>query len=171
MNIKRTAIYPGTFDPLTNGHLDLIQRSGKLFDELIIAVARHSGKKTMFTLEERVELIKKCTADLDYTTVESFSTLTVEFARKRGVSVVVRGMRVLSDFEYEFQMALSNRKMWSELETAFLLTNEAFSYMSSSLVRQVATLNGDLTPFVPLIVKKAILKKLHGDSVASQNMQ
>lgn len=162
MSKERVAIYPGTFDPLTNGHLDLIRRAGKLFDQLIVAVAQHSGKDTLFSRVERVDLIKACTQDLDFVSVEPFSGLTVEFARNRGVTVVVRGMRVVSDFEYEFQMALSNRKMWPELETAFLLTNEQYSYMSSSLVRQVARLDGDLSPFVPPLIQEAILKKVRG---------
>ncbi len=159
MSERRKAIYPGTFDPLTNGHYDLIQRAGKLVDELIVGVAGHTGKDTLFTLEERVELIKKCTADLTHVTVMPFSGLTVEFARTMGVSIIVRGMRLVSDFDFEFQIALSNRKMWPELETAFLLTNEAHSYTSSSLVRQVARFNGDLAPFVPAAIVDDIKAK------------
>ena len=160
MSCSRTAIYPGTFDPLTNGHLDLIRRAGHLFDQLIVAVARHTGKETLFDEHERVELVKRCTVDLDFVQVTPFSGLLVEFARQQNISIIVRGMRATSDFDFEFQIALSNRKMWPELETTFLLTSEAFSFMSSSLVRQVARLGGNLTPFVPSVIKDAITGKI-----------
>ena len=156
----RTAIYPGTFDPLTNGHYDLIVRAGHLFDRLIIAVAQHSGKSTLFSQEERVELVRRCTEHLPFVEVRPFHGLLVNFAKELGVTIIVRGMRVVSDFEFEFQIALSNRKMWPELETAFLLTNENYSYMSSSLVRQIGRLKGNLKPFVPPIVEEAMSKKL-----------
>ena len=157
--MRHTAIYPGTFDPLTLGHLDLIQRAAVIFDRLIVAVVASSKKKTFFTLEERVAAVKAAVQDLPNVEVEPFDGLLVGYARQRGVHVVVRGLRAYSDFEYEFQMALTNRKLAPEIETLFLMPKENLSYISSSVVREVAEHGGPLDDFVPPAVKALIAKK------------
>lgn len=147
--MRSTAIYPGTFDPPTLGHIDLIKRAARIFDRLIVAVATGEHKNVLLELDHRVELMRRCLEGLDNVTVEPFEGLLVDFARSRGARVLVRGIRAFSDFEFEFQMALTNRKMASEIETIFLMPKEEYSYVSSSVVREIAALGGDTSPFVP----------------------
>jgi len=159
--VKTSVIYPGSFDPITRGHQDLIVRAAQIFDTLTVAVADQSGDKSLlFSVEERVDLIRNEIGGLKNVTVEPFEGLLVHYAKSRSCRVLVRGVRAFSDFEYEFQMALMNRKMTEDIETVFLMPNEEFSYVSSSLVREVATLGGDITRFVSPAVARALKEKL-----------
>lgn len=158
--MKRAAIYPGTFDPLTLGHLDVIRRAAKMVDRLIVAVASRPNKNLFFSLEERVALVEGAVKGIRNVEVETFQGLLVNYARRRKVGVLVRGLRAFSDFEYEFQMALSNRKLAPDVETMFLMTSEAYSYISSSVVREVAELGGDTSGLVPPNVQAALKRKL-----------
>lgn len=152
-------IYPGTFDPVTNGHVNLTERAARLFDKVVVAIA-HSEKKTpLFTLEERVALCESSLAHLDNVEVTGFSNLLTEFAQSQGASCVLRGLRAVADFEYEFQLANMNRAMWPEFESIFLTPSEHLSYISSSLVREIAALDGDITPFVPPQVAEALKER------------
>ncbi len=144
-----SAMYAGTFDPITLGHVDLISRAAGIFPRLILAVARHPPKRTLFDVDERVAIAREALAHLPNVEVEPFDGLLVEHARRRGVRVLVRGLRAFSDFEFEFQMALTNRKLAPDIETLFLMPSEEFSYVSSSTVRQIAELGGDAQSFVP----------------------
>ena len=157
-SMKR-AIYPGSFDPVTNGHLDVVERAGKLFDEVIVAVAHNDEKLPMFSLEERLELLKQTVGKLDRVRVAQFDGLLVEFARTEKASAVIRGLRAVSDFEFEFQMALMNRKLENTVETIFLMPKEEYTYLSSRLVKEIARLGGDVSKFVPAIVTTALDKK------------
>jgi pantetheine-phosphate adenylyltransferase len=153
------ALYPGTFDPITNGHLDLVHRALRLFDEVIIAVGTANDKDPMFTVQERVEMIREATSDLDGVTVEPFNGLLVDEVRRTGASAIVRGLRAVSDFEYEFQMALMNRHLAPEVETVFLMPNKNYSYLDSTVVKEVALLGGDASGFVPGIVLERLLAR------------
>ena len=157
MNI--TAIYPGTFDPITNGHADLLQRALKRFDRVIIAVAGSTGKSTCFSLEERVSLAQTALAQLDHVEVVGFSGLLVKFAQDQGADVILRGLRAVSDFEYEFQLASMNRKLAPDVETMFLTPSEKYAYISSSLVREIARLQGDVSAFVSADVHAALRER------------
>ena len=151
------AVYPGTFDPLTFGHLDLVQRSAAIFDRVIVAVAATSSKATaMFDQRERMQIVREAVAGLPSVSVEALDGLLVEFCRRHGVRVVIRGLRAYSDFEYEFQMALTNRKLAPEIETLFLMPQEEHSYVTASTVREVARLGGDTRGFVPEAVQRHI---------------
>ncbi|MFH0935287.1 MAG: pantetheine-phosphate adenylyltransferase [Candidatus Omnitrophota bacterium] len=154
------AIYPGTFDPVTYGHIDLIKRAQEIFSEVVVAVAHNPHKKPLFTVEERVGLLKKATAGLEGVRVEDFQGLVVDYARKLNARVLIRGLRMLSDFEYEFQMALTNRKLSSQVETIFLMPHESYSYLSARLLKEAASLGADLSSFVPDFVAEALKKKL-----------
>ncbi len=143
-----TAIYPGTFDPLTNGHTDLITRAARLFDRVVVAVAENPAKGTAFTLDERVALAREVLAPLDNVEVSGFTTLLVDFARQVGARVLVRGLRAVSDFEYEFQLASMNRRLAPEVETVFLTPDEQYGFVSSSLVKEICRLGGDVSAFV-----------------------
>ena len=154
------AVYPGTFDPITNGHLDIIQRGSRLFDRVIVAILGNPEKAPLFTVEERVRLIGEAVTSLSNVSVETFSGLLVEYVRSRGAHVIVRGLRAVSDFEYEFQMALMNRRLDTEVETVFMMPAEAYSYLSSRLVKEVASLGGDVSGLVPPPVARAIAKRL-----------
>jgi pantetheine-phosphate adenylyltransferase len=156
----QTAIYPGTFDPVTYGHIDVIKRAEKIFGEVTVAIARNPHKKPLFSLKERVEMLKKATLGLAGVTVESFDGLVVDYARKRKASVLIRGLRMLSDFEYEFQMVMTNRKLGPEIETIFLMPQESYSYISSKLLKEAASLGADLSSFVPGFVEQALKSKL-----------
>ena len=154
--MNTTAIYPGTFDPITNGHTDIVERAARMFDRVIIAIAGSTGKSTTFTTEERVALAREALAGIDNVEVASFSGLMTVYAKQRGAKVIVRGLRAVSDFEYEFQMASMNRQLYEEAETVFLTPAEHLSYISSSLVREIAVLGGDVTRFVHEAVSKAL---------------
>jgi pantetheine-phosphate adenylyltransferase len=156
----RTAVYPGTFDPITNGHLDIIERGSRLFDRVVIAILSNVEKAPLFTLEERVSLIKDSVSSLRNVSVETFSGLLVDYVHSRGAHVIVRGLRAISDFEYEFQMALMNRRLDPEVETVFMMPAEAYSYLSSRLVKEVASLGGDVSGLVPPPVARAISRRL-----------
>ena len=154
-----TVIYPGTFDPITNGHVDLTERAARLFDKVVVAIA-HSEKKTpLFSLEKRVELCQEALGHLDNIEVVGFSNLLTEFAKSQDSSCVLRGLRAVADFEYEFQLANMNRAMYPEFESVFLTPSEHLSYISSTLVREIAALNGDITPFVPAPVAAALKER------------
>lgn len=157
---KHTAIYPGTFDPITNGHSDLIQRASRLFGKVIVAIAAHSGKQPAFALEERVTLAREVLAGIEGVEVCGFDTLLVEFARQQGADVILRGLRAVSDFEYEFQLTGMNRKLAPQIETLFLMPAEQYTYISSSLVKEVARLGGDVSGFVHDAVFQALKDKL-----------
>lgn len=158
--MSNLAIYPGTFDPITVGHLDVVRRASRLFDHLIVAVAEATRKKTWFSAEERLRLVQQSTRGLKNVSVELFQGLLVDYVRRRGGHTIVRGLRAFSDFEYEFQMALMNRKLAPDIETVFLMTSEAHSYISSTLVREVAELGGETATLVPPPVRRALAKKL-----------
>lgn len=154
------AIYPGSFDPVTNGHLDLIARGEKMFDRLIVAVLKNAEKAPLFSLPERVDMLRETTKQWDSVEVDVFEGLLVDYARKRGAAVILRGIRAVSDYEYELQMALMNRKLEPQLETVFMLPGESFSYLSAKLVREIAQLGGPLTGLVPLIVEQRLRSKV-----------
>ena len=156
----RTAIYAGTFDPITLGHLDLIARAAKIFDKLILAVSEYSRKQTLFSLKERVAMARRIARKFKNVEVDSFSGLLVDYAKARKVRVLIRGIRAFSDFEFEFQMALTNRKLAPEIETLFLMPNEDFSYVSSSTVREVAQFGGDVSNFVAKPVQQALAARM-----------
>ena len=155
----RIAIYPGTFDPVTKGHLDILVRAKELFDELIIAVAADSKKTPLFTLGERMELLMEATKDMPNVSVRVFEGLTVEFARQCEAIVIIRGLRALSDFEYEFQLALMNKKIAPDIETIFLMTQSDYSFISSSAIKWAASLHAGVSDFVPPHVEKALIEK------------
>jgi pantetheine-phosphate adenylyltransferase len=157
--MKRSAVYPGTFDPITNGHTDLVRRAVSLFDRVVVAIAANAGKAPMFPLETRIDLARRVLADLPNVEVVGYSELTVEFARKHHHGVIIRGLRAVSDFEFEFQLANMNRHLSRDIETVFLTPQEQFTFVSSSLVREIAVLGGDVHEFVHPIVEGE-LKKL-----------
>ncbi len=153
------AVYPGSFDPLTNGHLDLIERSLRIFDELIIAVVTNPAKTALFSDEDRVAMIREATRSLGHIEIAVFEGLLVDFVAKMGAQAIVRGLRAVSDFEYEFQMALMNRKLREEIETVFLMPHEAYSYISSRLIKEVAGYGGSVTGLVPPGVEQRLAAK------------
>jgi pantetheine-phosphate adenylyltransferase len=154
------AIYPGTFDPLTNGHLDLIHRGSKIFDQLIVAILRNSEKTPLFTLAERTDMLKKGVDDLPNVHVDTFEGLLVDYARRQNASAVLRGIRAVSDYEYELQMALMNRKLDAQIETICMMPAEAYSYLSSRLVREIAQLGGSVHGLVPVFVEERLRRKI-----------
>lgn len=157
MNVS--AIYPGTFDPITLGHVDLVTRAARIFDHVFVAVAENKPKSPLFTLDERVELARHSLADLDNIEVLGFNTLLVECARTCGASVILRGLRAVSDFEFEFQLAGMNRQLGPELETMFLTPGDKYTYTSSSIIREIAKLGGEVSGLVPDLVRDALLTK------------
>jgi pantetheine-phosphate adenylyltransferase len=157
------AIYPGSFDPVTNGHLDLIERGEKMFDRIIVAVLKNAEKEPLFSVPERIEMLREATRHWPNVEVEIFQGLLVDYARKKGAGVILRGIRAISDYEYELQMALMNRKLEPRLETVFMLPGESYSYLSSKLVREIARLGGPLTGLVPPAVETRLLEKLSGE--------
>lgn len=159
----KIAIYAGTFDPITYGHIDVLERAALLFDKVIIAVSESSSKKALFSVDERLDMILGCTKKLKNVKAESFKGLLVEYAKKRNASAIVRGLRAISDFEYEFQMALTNRKIAESITTVFLMPNEKYTYLNSTLVREIALHDGDVSPFVPDNVLKMLKEKYKKD--------
>lgn len=155
-----SAMYPGTFDPITLGHEDLVRRASRLFDRVVVAIAANPGKEPMFSLDERVALAKSVLGGFDGVEVTGYAGLTVDFAREHDLQVIVRGLRAISDFEYEFQLANMNRHLTDEVETAFLTPTETYTYISSSLVREIASLGGDISEFVSPTVKRALLERV-----------
>ena len=157
------AMYPGTFDPITLGHEDLVKRASELFDRVVVAIASNTGSKTpMFSVDERVEMATAALAHIENVEVARYDGLTVDFARENGLRVIVRGLRAVSDFEYEFQLANMNRHLTEEVETAFLTPTEKYTFISSSLVREVAQLGGDIGEFVSPEVEKALMERVNG---------
>jgi pantetheine-phosphate adenylyltransferase len=154
--MTHTALYPGTFDPMTNGHVDLVQRAARRFEHVLVAVAGSGSKTPCFPLEQRIELARTALGGLDNVSVMGFSGLLVRFAREQRASVILRGLRAVSDFEYEFQLASMNRKLAPEVETMFLTPDEGYTFISSSLVREIASLGGDVSTFVPQAVREAL---------------
>src|SRR5712692_5223737 len=156
----RRAIYPGSFDPVTNGHLDVVERARKLFDEVVVAVAHNDEKEPLFSLQERLDLLQGTFAKVDNVRIAQFDGLLVEFAVAQKANAVIRGLRAVSDFEFEFQMALMNRKLETSVETIFLMPKEEYTYLSSRIVKEIARLGGDVAKFVPPCVAEAFAKKL-----------
>ena len=155
----RTAVYPGSFDPITNGHLDIIERASRIYDKVVVGVLNNSNKKPLFSVGERIELIKSVTGHIDNIEVDSFDGLLVDFVKSKEASVIVKGLRTVLDFEYEFQMALLNKALNPEYETVFLMTDTKYSYISSSMVKELAGFNGDLAGLVPHEIVEKIKEK------------
>ena len=155
----RRAIYPGSFDPVTNGHLDIIQRASSLFDEVIVAVAVNIGKDPLFTIEERMEMLQQACSHMPNVTVDSFDGLLVRYAEGHGAGVIVKGLRALSDFEFEFEMALMNRRIDEGIETVFMMTSAEYSYLSSSIIKEVAGFGGSVEGLVPKVVEDRLADK------------
>lgn len=155
----RKVIYPGTFDPVTNGHIDVIKRATELFDSVVVTVAVNASKTPLFTIDERLEMLKESLKDFKKVEIDFFDGLVVEHAHQVGAIGIIRGLRAVSDFEYEFQMALMNRKLDSNITTVFLMPHEKYTYLNSSLIRNLAELNADITEFVPESVYKALISK------------
>ncbi len=155
----RIGIYPGSFDPVTNGHIDIIKRSAKLVDVLIVAILQNTHKNSLFTEEERVELLRHSCSDVENLKIECFSGLLVDFAKEKNADLIIRGLRALTDFEYEFQMAQMNKHLYPDVETIFLVTDVKYSFLSSSAIKEVAKFGGCVTDFVPEIVAKQTLQK------------
>jgi pantetheine-phosphate adenylyltransferase len=159
-----TAIYPGTFDPLTNGHLDLIHRGSQIFDQLIVAVLVNAEKDPLFTLKERLEMLREFTAHYDNVRIDTFGGLLVDYAKQVNAKALLRGIRAISDYEYELQMALMNRKLFPDLETVFMMPAVSYSYVSSRLVKEIARLGGSVTGLVPKAVEERLQSKVNGKS-------
>ncbi len=157
---KLTAVYPGTFDPITYGHIDVVRRAAAMFDRVIVLVARNASKAPMFTAEERLAMVRSLFRPQARVTVDCFDGLLVEYARTHGATVLVRGLRAVSDFEYEFQMALTNRKLARSIDTVFLVPDERYTYLNSSIVREVARLGGNVSGFVPPAVRRRLLARV-----------
>jgi pantetheine-phosphate adenylyltransferase len=157
----RRAIYPGSFDPVTNGHIDIIERARKLFDEVIVAVAHNDEKEPVFSLSERLDLLRETVGKIDNVRIAQFTGLLVEFAKAEKAGAVIRGLRAVSDFEFEFQMALMNRKLDAVVETIFLMPKEEYTYLSSRIVKEIARLGGDVSGFAPACVVKALSEKFN----------
>ena len=155
----RKVLYPGTFDPITNGHIDIIQRACDLFDKVVVTVAINPTKSPLFTVQERIEFIAQSIKDYPQVSVDSFDGLVVDHAKTIGAVGIIRGLRAMSDFEYEFQMALMNRKLAKNINTVFLMPHEKYTYLNSSIIRNLASLNSDVADFVPPIVQKALIQK------------
>jgi pantetheine-phosphate adenylyltransferase len=156
----KVAVYPGSFDPFTNGHKNIIERGVQVFDHIVVAVAHNSSKKTVFTVEERVEILNEVFKDRDDVKVDYFEGLLVDYIKRKGTNIVLRGMRTVSDFEFEMQMALANKTLSSELETVFMVTDSEYSHISSSVIKEVISLNGSASHMVPEVVEKRLREKL-----------
>lgn len=158
--MKSLAIYAGTFDPITLGHIDIVERAAKLFGRVVVAVALSKAKRTLFTIEERVAMAEQALAHIDGVTVQGFENLTLDFAKQLGATVFIRGLRAVADFDYEFQLANMNRTLNPDIETVFLMPGEKYMFISSSLIREIAALNGDISAFVPPFMLDLMKKKL-----------
>ena len=158
----RRAIYPGSFDPLTNGHLDLVQRAARIFEEVIVAIATNDSKTPLFTLEERLVLTREAVSSIPNVKVDSFTGLLVHYVENCGGDVIIRGLRAVSDFEFEFQLALMNRKLDERIETIFMMPRDTYTFLSSRIVKEISRLGGDVGAFVPVHVQSALNKKLAG---------
>ncbi|NLI88987.1 MAG: pantetheine-phosphate adenylyltransferase [Epulopiscium sp.] len=156
-------IYPGSFDPVTNGHIDIIKRSAKLVDVLIVAILQNNKKTSLFTMEERIKLIEESCKDIENIQIETFSGLLVDFAKEKNANLIIRGLRALTDFEYEFQMAQMNKHLHNDMETIFLVTDVKYSFLSSSAIKEVASFGGSVCDFVPEIVAEKTLEKYKGE--------
>jgi pantetheine-phosphate adenylyltransferase len=156
----RLAVYAGSFDPITYGHVDVAERAARLFDRVVVAVARNDGKHPLFTIEERVALVREAIAHIPNAEADSFGGLLADYVRRRGAQAVVRGLRAVSDFEWEFQLALMNRKLNESFETIFMMPNESYTFLSSRMVKEIAALGGDVSLFVPPVVERALRLKL-----------
>jgi pantetheine-phosphate adenylyltransferase len=156
---QRLAIYPGTFDPFTNGHLSIVRRATQIFDKVVVAILRNASKHPLFTVDERLWMIKESVKELTNVEVESFEGLLVDFAREKGANVILRGLRAMSDFEYEFQLALMNRKLDRNIQTIFLVTDFKWFYTSSSIVKEAASFGGDVSDLVPKVVNEKLLER------------
>jgi pantetheine-phosphate adenylyltransferase len=160
MKTKQGAIYPGSFDPVTNGHLDVIQRAARIFDHVIVAVAHNTSKNALFTIQERVELLREVTKGMKNVSVEKFDTLVIDYARKKKIKVLIRGLRMTSDFDYEFQIALTNRRLAEDIETVFLMPSEHVAFVSSSLLKEISGLDAKISSFVPKAVERKLKERL-----------
>lgn len=156
----RTVIYPGSFDPITNGHLDLIQRATKLFDRVIVAIARNDSKQPLFTQQQRVDMVAQAIQDIPRVEADSFDGLLINYVERRAAQAVIRGLRAVSDFEFEFQLALMNRKLNERIETIFMMPKDTYTFLSSRMVKEIASLGGDVSAFVPTHVKVLLAQKL-----------
>jgi len=156
----RTVIYPGSFDPLTNGHLDVVQRAARLFDRVIVAVARSESKHPLFSLEDRLEMVKQSIRAIPHTEADAFDGLLIEYVERRGAQAVIRGLRAVSDFEFEFQLALMNRKLNESIETIFMMPKDTYTFLSSRIVKEIASLGGDVSAFVPEHVRAALAERV-----------
>jgi pantetheine-phosphate adenylyltransferase len=156
----KIAIYPGSFDPVTNGHIDIIQRGRHLFDKIIVSILLNPGKKALFSLDERLDMLTESLKDIDGVEVDSFSGLLIDYAERKNAKAILRGMRAVSDFEYEFQMALMNRRLNRDIQTVFLMTGMRWIYTSSSIIKEAATFGGDISGMVPTIVEKKLEEKI-----------
>ena len=165
----KIGICPGSFDPVTLGHLDIISRSRKVFDHVIVAVMINPAKKTLFTVEERIDLLKRATADMEHIEVVGFEGLLAEYAKARGASAVIKGLRAVTDFEYEFQQALTNKKLNPDLETLFMTTSSEHMFLSSSIVKQIAMFGGDISNFVPECILKDVTDRIRLDMKKREN--
>jgi pantetheine-phosphate adenylyltransferase len=156
----RTAIYPGSFDPLTNGHLDVIERAVKLFDHIVVAVAHNDSKQALFSIEERLKLVQESVKHLETVEVDTFQNLLVSYAEERSALAIIRGLRAISDFEFEFQLALMNRKLNERVETIFMMPKDTYTFLSSRIIKEIARLGGDISTFVPENVRQALTQKI-----------
>ena len=161
----RTAVYPGSFDPLTNGHIDLIQRAANLFDHVIVAIAKNEAKSPLFSLDERLDLVRIAIKSMPKVGAEAFDGLLVDYVEKRGGQAVIRGLRAVSDFEFEFQLALMNRKLNERVETIFMMPKDTYTFLSSRIIKEIARLGGDVSAFVPPHVREALMSKVKKMSV------
>ncbi len=164
--MKRTAICPGTFDPVTNGHIDIVKRSLRIFDEVVVAVATNPRKRPLFDIEKRLSLVRDSVRDLSEVRVESFDGLLVDYVRRTGGAAIVRGLRAVSDFEYELQMALMNRRLDAGIETVFMMPNEEYSFLTSTIVKEIASFGGSVRGLVPPVVEEALREAFGGRSTA-----
>jgi pantetheine-phosphate adenylyltransferase len=160
----RTVIYPGSFDPLTNGHLDVVQRAAKLFDRVIVAVAQNDSKNPLFTRAERLELVQHCVKHLPNVEADSFNGLLVNYVEERSAQAIIRGLRAVSDFEFEFQLALMNRKLNERIETIFMMPKDTYTFLSSRIGKEIARVGGDVSAFVPPVVQTALIARLVGSA-------